>query len=96
MNKIWIIIQREFSVRVKKKSFIILTILMPFLVAALVFVPALLATMNSTEKNTVAIVDATNQYAPLLKDTSNIHFVREAAMKKSFQQENGPYDAVVS
>lgn len=95
MNKIWIIIQREFSVRVKKKSFIILTILMPFLVAALVFVPALLATMNSTEKNTVAIVDATNRYAPLLKDTSNIHFVREAAMKKSFQQENGPYDAVV-
>lgn len=95
MSKIWIIIQREFSVRVKKKSFIILTILMPFLVGALVFVPALLATMKSGEKNTVALIDVTNHYAPILKGTSNIHFVRESAMKKSFQQEGSPFDAVV-
>ena len=43
MNKIWIIIQREYSVRIKKRSFILLTILMPFLIAAVVFFPAWLA-----------------------------------------------------
>lgn len=31
MNKTWIIIQREFINRVSKKSFILLTILMPFI-----------------------------------------------------------------
>jgi ABC-2 type transport system permease protein len=95
MSKIWIIIQREFSVRVKKKSFIILTILMPFLVAALVFVPALLANMKSGEKNTVALIDVTNHYVSVLKDTTDIHFVYETTMKKSFQQDGSPYDAVV-
>ena len=39
MSKIWIIIQREFLHRVTKKSFIVLTILMPFIIAATVFVP---------------------------------------------------------
>lgn len=37
MNKILIIIQREFLNRVSKKSFILLTILMPFIFAALIF-----------------------------------------------------------
>lgn len=37
MNKTWIIIQREFINRVSKKSFILLTILMPFVFAALIF-----------------------------------------------------------
>ena len=39
MSKIYIIIKREFMTRVRKKSFILLTILMPFIFAALVFVP---------------------------------------------------------
>ena len=39
MNKTLIIIQREFINRVSKKSFILLTILMPFVFAALIFVP---------------------------------------------------------
>ena len=39
MNKTLIIIQREFMTRVKKKSFILLTILTPFIFAALIFVP---------------------------------------------------------
>lgn len=49
MNKILIIIQREFLNRVSKKSFILLTILMPFIFAALIFVPALLSTVKSDE-----------------------------------------------
>ena len=51
MNKILIIIQREFLNRVSKKSFILLTILMPFIFAALIFVPALLSTDKSTSDN---------------------------------------------
>ena len=51
MNKTWIIIQREFINRVSKKSFILLTILMPFIFAALIFVPLWLSTVKAETRN---------------------------------------------
>ena len=39
MSKTFIIIQREFATRVKKKSFVLLTLLMPFIFAGLIIVP---------------------------------------------------------
>ena len=50
MLKIWLIIQREFLVRVKKKSFIVMTILGPILIAALMIVPIYLA--KESQENT--------------------------------------------
>tara|TARA_R110002096_G_scaffold436050_1_gene666061 strand:- start:4872 stop:6173 length:1302 start_codon:yes stop_codon:yes gene_type:complete len=50
MNKIGLIIQREFSTRVRKKSFIIMTILGPILSVALFVLPAYLATLPGEEK----------------------------------------------
>ncbi len=77
MHKLWIIIQREFAVKVKKKSFIILTILMPFLIAGLIFVPAFLAQMNSTRPNRVGIIDQQHLLPDtLMRDTAQISFVR--------------------
>ncbi len=42
MNKISVIIKREYVTRVRKKSFIIMTILAPLLMAAIIIVPTLL------------------------------------------------------
>jgi len=56
MNKIWLIIKREYLTRVKKKSFIVMTILGPVIMASVMIVPVFIATMSSGEK-TVAIVD---------------------------------------
>ena len=39
MDKIWIIIKREYSVRVRKKSFIIMTLITPILLGLLIFAP---------------------------------------------------------
>ena len=75
MNKIWIIIQREFMTKVRKKSFIILTLLMPLIMAIVVAVPALLAQADSGETFTVGIVDNTGIYAKEFKDRENIKFV---------------------
>ena len=72
-----------------------MTLLMPFLVAALFLVPALLSEMGGKGKSVVAVVDYTHRYAPLLKDTENIHFVLEDSMKNTFRQEDSPYDAIV-
>lgn len=39
MNKTWLILKREYLIRVKKKSFIVTTLLVPLFFAALMFVP---------------------------------------------------------
>ena len=61
MNKIGLIIKREYLRRVSKKSFILLTLLTPFLFAALVFVPLWLSTIKGDEVRNVAIIDTTGQ-----------------------------------
>mgnify|MGYP000088424070 CR=1 FL=1 len=45
MSNLGLIIKREFSTRVRKRSFIILTLLGPILMAVLLFLPAYLATL---------------------------------------------------
>ena len=50
MNKILIVIEREFSTRIRKKSFILLTILMPFLVIGVICLPILLAGLDSNKE----------------------------------------------
>lgn len=56
MNKTWLILQREFKTRVRKKSFIIMTILGPILSAALFILPAYLATLPE-DNRTIMVLD---------------------------------------
>lgn len=95
MSKIWIIIQREFMTRVKKKSFILLTILMPFIFAALIVVPLMLATIEGDEQKTVMVVDKTGRYVGSLKSTPNYAFVPTADNKDEFYTEDSEVEAVV-
>ena len=50
MNKTFLIIKREFLVRVKKKSFIIMTLLAPILMASLIIVPVLISNTDQQKK----------------------------------------------
>lgn len=75
MNKLFLIIQREFLTRVRKKSFVILTVLTPFIMVALVFVPILLASIKDSDQKTVAVHDATSHYVGLFKDDATYRFV---------------------
>lgn len=95
MNKIFIVIEREFMTRVRKKSFILLTILMPILFVGVITVPVLLSTMDNDEKFNVALIDHTGKYAPLLKDTGKIHFMPEEKFAEELRSEDSPYTAVI-
>lgn len=75
MNKIGLIIKREYLRRVSKKSFILLTLLTPFLFAALVFVPLWLSTIKGDEVRNIAIIDTTGKYAQLFENNESYHFV---------------------
>ena len=74
MNKIWLIIKREYLVRVRKRSFIIMTILGPLLMAGIIILPTYLA-MQGHEKRTIALYEENIFFSSKLEDTDNLHFV---------------------
>lgn len=59
LSNIGLIIGREYSTRVKKKSFILLTVLTPVLMAALMFIPVLIALYSGEDKQVISFVDNT-------------------------------------
>ena len=74
MNKIILIIQREYLSRVKKRSFIIMTILGPILFAALLIVPGYLATKEDTQEKVIAVIDETNILTDVLSGSEYLKF----------------------
>lgn len=95
MSKILIIIQREFLTRIQKKSFIILTILMPFIIAAVAVTPLLLASIKDDTQHTVMLVDKTFKYAPLFEDNESYHFVTAPEVLPEFRDEETGVKAVI-
>ncbi len=73
-NKTGLIIRREYLERVKKKSFIITTILMPVIMLALMCVPALLMSVNISDAREIGVIDKSGIVAQKLKDTDLAHF----------------------
>lgn len=57
MSKISLIIQREYLTRIRKKSFIIMSVLGPFIFAAYVLIPMYFATLKDKEEKTVVVID---------------------------------------
>lgn len=60
MSKMFAIFKREYLQAVRKKSFIIMTLLFPFLMSAMMLLPALLVTRGLGEKK-VAVIDGTGR-----------------------------------
>jgi ABC-2 type transport system permease protein len=73
MHKIWLIIQREYTTRVKNKRFLLVTFLMPLLIIGLIFGSAYLST-TGTEHRKIAVLDPNGFIKSSLKNTSQIDF----------------------
>ncbi len=74
MNKIKLIISREYLTRVKKKSFLVMTILGPILFAAMMIVPAWIASREDTEVRTIAVIDSSGIFVDRITNTDYIKF----------------------
>lgn len=90
MNKIWLIISREYLVRVKKKSFIVMTILGPILMAALLVTPTILS-MQDQQNRLVALSEKNIEFLEPLNKIENTKFTVIAdeeleLLKKDFSQ----------
>ena len=75
MNKIGLIIKREYLTRVRKRSFLILTFLGPILMAAIYIIPIMLALNSSNEKMRIAVVDESHWFEDRFNDTQEHTFV---------------------
>ncbi|QLE02152.1 ABC transporter permease [Galbibacter sp. BG1] len=57
MDKLILIIKREYLAKVRNKSFIVLTVLSPIIIVAMIALVVYLAKVNSEEKRVVAVLD---------------------------------------
>ena len=74
LSKIGLVISHEYSVRVRKKSFILTTLLTPLLFGALICVPALIMLWGGGGEQKVKIIDGTGEIAARFEDSGNTHY----------------------
>jgi ABC-2 type transport system permease protein len=75
MSKLGLIIEREYTARVYKRSFILLTLLTPLLMGLVAFVPLLLSSINGSEDKEVAVIDRTGLYTDVWQSSDGYRFV---------------------
>ena len=80
-SKIGIIIGREYLERVRKKSFIITTLLMPLFMLAMMVAPALIMQFSKSDLRTIAVIDRTGFIAPQLESDEETLFVPMASVE---------------
>ncbi|NOX88426.1 MAG: ABC transporter permease [Calditrichaeota bacterium] len=90
MRKIWSIIKREYKEAVFKKSFIIITLLMPVLMIALSVLPTLLMMIETKKQTTIHVMDQTDwlfeNFSQSLKDTLKNGIPKFVVSKVSFSE----------
>lgn len=89
-----IIISREYLERVKRKSFIISTILVPLFMILLMVAPALIMVFSTPESKTVAVIDDTHRIYPLLSGNDEIEFVSATENLEAARADES-YDAIL-
>ena len=80
LRNIGIIISREYLTRVKKKSFLITTFIVPVLFAAMCILPSVIMLMAKDTGKKVAVVDQSGIVMPYLVDTETIDYTDYSTM----------------
>ncbi len=75
MNKLFLIIKREFLAKVRNRSFIVMTVLSPLLIVLMTGLIIFLNKTNSESVRQVAFIDHSHQLSVALKDSKNITYV---------------------
>lgn len=102
MNKLRLIIAREYMSIVGRKSFIIMTLLIPFLFVIIAAVPVGLAYLNDkgSETQQIAVIDETGRYAAALHSDEMYSFVAIKGdtvtnAREFYNKANGSLNAVI-
>lgn len=98
MGKTSKIFKREFLSRIRSKSFIIMTLLGPILLAGIVIVPLLIEKYEQNREKQIAIIDESNLLGQTLKDFESYKFtivVNATVDELSEDFANSGFDAVL-
>lgn len=96
MNKLFLIIQREYFSRVKKKSFLLMTILGPLLMAGVFIVPVWLALRDKTDHQ-ILVLDHSGLFVNQLPNSKTIKFTygAESLQSAKAKLKDGPFDLIM-
>ena len=94
MHKIWIIIQREYTSRVKNKRFLLVTFLVPLLMVGLIVGSAYFS-FKGTEERKIAVVDPNGFFKDKLKNSKQLKFEFPNNVDTSNYQEKGYSDILL-
>ena len=98
-GKIGIIIRREYLAKVRKKSFLITTFIVPVLFAALCILPSVLMLATKEESKKVAVIDRSGIVMGTLEDNATVTYTDCSDMDLDYVKsnlENLGYDAVLN
>lgn len=92
-SKTLLVLSREYSSRVKKKSFILMTILAPILFTAFFVFVAWMSAKKDTSEKTIAVIDNSFLFHTTLKDTEilKFEFLKDKTVddvKSTFEKDN--------
>ena len=98
LRNIGIIISREYLTRVKKKSFLLTTFIVPVLFAAVCILPSVIMLMAKEKGKEVAVIDQSGIALPYLTDSKSVNYTDFSAesvedMKATFAEKG--MDALV-
>jgi len=74
MKNVNIILSREYLTRVKKKSFLLTTFLVPIFFAAMCILPSVIMFMAKEEGKKIAVVDQSGIVMPYLEDSEAVAY----------------------
>jgi ABC-2 type transport system permease protein len=87
LSKASLVIRREYLTRVRKKSFIVMTVLGPLLMGGVIIVPYFASTV-SDEKRTIAVLDDSHLFEGKFKGDQTVNFIYLEGNLDSLRKEN--------
>lgn len=96
MDKIWLIFSREYLSRVKKKSFLLTTLLTPLLFGGIYALGIYLAVSDSDQK-VVKVIDDSGYFADKLQDRGSVgyEFIENSVDEARNDLESGGFDGLL-
>ncbi len=97
MNKLFLIIKREFFAKVRNRSFIIMTILSPLLIVLMTALIIFLNKKNSENVRQIAFIDNSHQLSIALKNTKSITFIdlSDKSLEEAIQKTKDFYSGLI-
>lgn len=98
MNKFWLIIQREYLTRVKKRSFILTTLLTPLAFALLFVVVGVIFSYKSDDVKKIAVLDEAGVLSEgNISNEENLIFTKESRSLEELRSDfkNTQYDGIL-